>query len=294
MNKGPDFIGIGMERAGTSWLFTQIASHPDIWVPPLKELHFFDVIDPQAFYLKHRYSYHLKSRLKQKAAPFMNLPNRPEFKKNDYLTYLLWDLYFFTGRFNIDWYKRLFDDKFTGGKTCGEITPAYSNLTPETIQMALTMNPNIKFLLMLRNPIERMWSGLVHHFRHIEKRSFKDITESEMLDFLKNPAAQNRSDVASILQTWQGNVPADQIFIQNFERISKDPEGLIKDTYDYLQVDNSYLPQESLYKKKINTYTKHDFNIPESIGDYLINSCMPIINAVEKTHPEITKKWQKI
>ena len=60
--KAPGFIGIGMERAGTSWLFTQLASHPDIWVPPLKEIHYFDVIDPQAKFLDHRYSYHLKSR----------------------------------------------------------------------------------------------------------------------------------------------------------------------------------------------------------------------------------------
>ena len=97
-NHGPDFIGIGMERAGTSWLFTQISSHPDIWVPPLKELHFFDVIDPKAKYLTHRYSYHLKSRLKQKAAPFMSTAHRPEFSKNNYLTYLLWDLFYFTGK----------------------------------------------------------------------------------------------------------------------------------------------------------------------------------------------------
>ena len=43
----PDFIGVGTERAGTSWLFSMIAHHPGSWVPPLKELHFLDSIDTQ-------------------------------------------------------------------------------------------------------------------------------------------------------------------------------------------------------------------------------------------------------
>lgn len=292
MGRGPDFIGIGMERAGTSWLFSQIASHPDIWVPPLKELHFFDVIDPPAKYLTHRYFYHLKSRLKQKAAPFMKLPNRPEFKKNDYLTYLLWDFYFFTGRFDVQWYTRLFDKRFTGGKICGEITPAYSNLTAETIHMILEMNPQVKFLLSVRNPMKRMLSGLIHHFRHIEKRNFEDVSEKEMLSFLKNSAAQNRSDVGNILQTWQNHVPADQLAIQSFERVAEDPKGLIKDTYAYLGVDDSYLPPESLYKKKINAYTRTEFEMPESVREILLETGRTVAEQLEKTHPEITKNWK--
>lgn len=291
MNKGPDFIGVGMERAGTSWLFTQLASHPDIWVPPLKELHFFDVIDPKARYLTHRYSYHLKSRIKQKAAPFLKTSNRPEFTKNNYLTYLLWDYYFFTGKFDIHWYKRLFSTKFTGQKICGEITPAYSNLTPETIHKILEMNKNIKFLMMVRNPLQRMWSGLVHHFRHLEKREISKVSEKEMLNFLENSAAKNRSDLASILQTWQDNVAQEQLLIQSFEDISNTPETLIENTYSFLGVDQKFLPPSDLYQRKINAYTQQQVEIPSTIKDYIITQCNDGVETLKRTHPDITNKW---
>src|SRR5215469_17740999 len=38
--KGPDFICIGMPKAGTGWLYDQLSHHPDFWMPPVKELHY--------------------------------------------------------------------------------------------------------------------------------------------------------------------------------------------------------------------------------------------------------------
>lgn len=39
--EGPDFIGIGTRRAGTTWLSRCLQFHPQIYLP-LKEVHFFD------------------------------------------------------------------------------------------------------------------------------------------------------------------------------------------------------------------------------------------------------------
>ncbi len=39
---GLDFLGIGAQRAGTRWLYDQSQHHPDFWMPPIKELHYFD------------------------------------------------------------------------------------------------------------------------------------------------------------------------------------------------------------------------------------------------------------
>lgn len=292
-NKGPDFIGIGMERAGTSWLFTQLAFHPDIWVPSLKELHFFDVIDPKAKYLTHRYSYHLKSRIKQKFAPFLDMRHRPEFKKNPYWKGFLWDYHYFTGQFNVDWYKRLFHSKFTGGKICGEITPAYSNLTPETIEIILDMNPDVKFLLVVRNPVDRLWSGVIHHFLHVKKKKFEAVSEEEILDFVKNSAAQNRSDLISILEVWQNNVPPENLLIQSFEDIKNNPEKLIKNTYGFLGVDRNFLPPSEMYKKKINSYTQGGFPMSDKVRLTLEKICWPSLDKLAKTHPDIVEKWLK-
>lgn len=39
----PDFLGIGAQKAGTSWLHRNLKSHPEIFLPAQKELHFFDI-----------------------------------------------------------------------------------------------------------------------------------------------------------------------------------------------------------------------------------------------------------
>src|SRR5947207_15861690 len=41
--KVPDFLGIGAARAGTTWLHSNLRRHPQIWLPPVKELHYFDL-----------------------------------------------------------------------------------------------------------------------------------------------------------------------------------------------------------------------------------------------------------
>ena len=38
----PNFIGIGAQRAGSTWLYACLREHPQVFVPPQKELHFFN------------------------------------------------------------------------------------------------------------------------------------------------------------------------------------------------------------------------------------------------------------
>ena len=38
----PDFLGIGAQKSGTSWLYENLKLHPEIYVSEQKELHYFD------------------------------------------------------------------------------------------------------------------------------------------------------------------------------------------------------------------------------------------------------------
>lgn len=37
-----DFLGIGAQKAATSWLHVQLSNHPQVWFPAVKETHFWD------------------------------------------------------------------------------------------------------------------------------------------------------------------------------------------------------------------------------------------------------------
>ena len=38
----PEFLGIGAQKCGTTWLHENLARHPGLFLPPEKELHYFD------------------------------------------------------------------------------------------------------------------------------------------------------------------------------------------------------------------------------------------------------------
>ena len=38
----PNFLGIGAQKAGTTWLYENLRHHPDLYLPEPKELHYFD------------------------------------------------------------------------------------------------------------------------------------------------------------------------------------------------------------------------------------------------------------
>jgi hypothetical protein len=36
----PDFLCVGAQKGGTSWLYRELERHPDFWMPPVKELQY--------------------------------------------------------------------------------------------------------------------------------------------------------------------------------------------------------------------------------------------------------------
>ena len=39
---GPGFVCIGAQKGGTTWLYENLNSHPEVWMPPIKEIHYFN------------------------------------------------------------------------------------------------------------------------------------------------------------------------------------------------------------------------------------------------------------
>jgi hypothetical protein len=60
MTGPPDFVGVGVQRAGTSWWLELIASHPGVVKPRLKELHYFNRFAYTHFDGEAIHEYHLQ------------------------------------------------------------------------------------------------------------------------------------------------------------------------------------------------------------------------------------------
>jgi len=52
-NNKIDFIGIGAEKAGTTWIADCLREHPEIYIPKIKELFFFNEYEPHYLKIKN-------------------------------------------------------------------------------------------------------------------------------------------------------------------------------------------------------------------------------------------------
>ena len=149
----PDFIGIGAQKAGTTWLYDMLAQNPSIWLPPLKEVHYFDYLDAPP------------ARRQKRAEHIEKVAGRLERGKLDkgsegdgaakaaHLRSLVGD-----HLLTPEWYASIFDYPDAEGRVTGEITPAYLELDEKGMQTLTGMLPKTKFVLLVREPAARTMS----------------------------------------------------------------------------------------------------------------------------------------
>lgn len=229
---GPDFLGIGPPKTGTSWLFQNLREHPGVWLPPVKELHWFDQVqdggpypwgrlvfdrDPVVRRWRAYTAMQVRSHLLARAAV------APAWKLR----------YVFRCRSDGD-YLRLFDA--AGDRVAGEITPNYADLDDRHVARVAAVAPRARIILTMRNPIERSWSECRRLLGRRRNRPVADIPHDEIMAFLAGPESLVRSDYVTILARWRRHFPAEQVLAVFLDDIAADPAGTLLDVFRFVGV----------------------------------------------------------
>ena len=250
MDRKVDFIGIGAHKAATSWLYHNLRQHSGIWLPPRKELHYFDrsPIYPSPSYLA---SEHLVDRL------FGTEPHNRGFinrfmrgvahgvRDKDWNA-TQWTLRYFLGTYNDDWYRSLF--RFGEGRTKGEITPSYSILGLEDVKHIREMFPELKVILILRNPVDRAWSHVRFDWERLALNGLGQL--DKIKEFIDAPDQALRSDYVRTLGIWSSCFPKEQIFIGFYDDVMENPHGVVLRVLRFLDV--AQRPNAQALSRKVN------------------------------------------
>lgn len=283
----PDFIGIGMERSGTSWLFKNLAVHPGIWMPPIKEIHYFDEVEQGRDFPRLRR--HMLSRIRSRAAHIVRFPSRPELYKNTVLEYVAWDAAFFGCRRSDSWYRGLFAERFTKGRVCGEITPAYAGLSKDSVWGVVNAFPGTKFILMLRHPYARLKSGLIHYFTIENKRSRVGAVEMEA--WLARDDVRRKSSIARVMENWATQVGEDKLFIGVQNDDTAKAGAFLREVYGFLGVDTAFRPPVDFMATRVNSPDAAKIDIPDSVDALMRDFSDAEMRRLEKDWPHIAKIW---
>ena len=209
---GPDFLCIGAHKAGSTWLYQQLDSHPDFWMPPVKELHYFDQL----------------SRV-QRAA-------RPRCRDERDLRFLerLQSLSAEPG-IDLENYGRLFEPK--ASLLSGDISPNYSTLSDEVIRQVVGYFPNLKVMFLARDPVERVWSHLSMevHYHQIEPFDVTNIDEVNRNLFRRGMLL--RSYPSAVVARWKRYVHPEQFRVYFFDDLQSNPAELRRSILCFLGAD---------------------------------------------------------
>jgi Sulfotransferase domain len=208
----PDFLCVGAQKGGTSWLFHQLTLHPDFWMPPVKEVHYFDSM----------------SRVERKNPP------RCKDERDQWFMARLVELSALP-YIDLATYSELFAAKRT--LLSGDITPAYSMVNDELIEKIVGYFPNLKVIFLARDPVDRAWSQLSMDVRLGNIPSFDSTNPAEVLRNLLSPGVFFRSYPSKIVKRWRRYVRPDLFRIYFFDDLKEDPAGMRRSILSFLGAD---------------------------------------------------------
>ncbi len=256
----PDFLIIGAQKAGTTWLHRNLLVHPQVWMPKEKELHYFDekIWAKSSIKSKLRGNKPMDQRWRRQARRQLN-----RYKKKFSLRDIAWDLRYFFMPPNDEWYASLF--KQGRGKITGEATPDYSILDKEIIAHVHQLMPETKIIFLMRNPIERAWSQVLMGLRG---QSLEAVPDEEFYRHLDNKRSWLFTDYLRTLENWGSFYPEDQIFVGFLEDIHFYPNRLLERLYRFLGADPS--AEYRVIKRKIHSRAVE--TMPTRIASHLADS----------------------
>jgi hypothetical protein len=239
----PDFLCVGAQRAGTTWLYRQLNSHPDFWMPPVKELHYFDQLS------KTKRGSLRRNRDERDLRFFESIKN---LSARSYI--------------DLDDYARLFEAK--GSLLSGDITPAYSMLNDEIIQRIVSYFPSLKVIFLARDPVERVWSQLSLAVRSNMIRPFDVNDVCEVTRNLLHPGVLLRSHPSKIVARWRRYVNPDLFRLYFFDELETNPAELRRSTLRFLEADPDKPPRRPTVDHKSDG-AKEKLRLTEKMRSHL-------------------------
>ena len=258
----PDFLIIGAQKAGTTWLQRNLQTHPDVWMPPEKELHYFDEKARLGGGLVQRLRGDTPAdrRWRRQARSRLKLSQRYGSFQD-----VLWDLRYFFGKPSDAWYASLFEPG--RGKITGETTPDYSILDKEAVAHVHGLMPDAKIVLMMRSPLERPWSAMDMGLR-IAGRSWDTLEDEKVYRRFDRGRTRLMTNYFRTLQNWNAFYPEDRIFVGFLEDVHFFPEELLRRLYAFLGADTA--AEHRVITRKIHSGFQD--TMPAKFAHYLAGS----------------------
>lgn len=158
----------------------------------------------------------------------------------------------------LSWYKSFFPLRIRShNKKTGEASPnyLYSEKAPAELKKDI---PDVKLLVLLRNPIERAYSEYNMHVRQLKRKDFPTSFEAAIAnDDLSLEGSRLylvRGLYAQRIKNWLKHFALSQFLFIKSEDFFRDPKNTLKEVYAFLGIEETY--PANLKAQQVGSYSE--------------------------------------
>ncbi len=307
------FIGVGAQKAGTTWLNDTLLKYDSVATPHIKELHYFDIkwldkdINTISIYKSRakelkQISNNITTAILSKCELFENDPKQQEkiFDKNYLDKYELKkrceriiDLANVLSIKNDSDYIEYFAKLSIGKEVVGEITPSYSLLQQEGFKNIKTLIPHVKIIYIMRDPVDRFISQLKFKGKRHASRGLDEYNILENFeDMLNNVNFIKRADYETTLRNTKENFDSNHLLILFYEKLLyEDTVGQYRKIETYLNLKPKENKEIFSWKDEKSNVTKK-IEIPNNLKKMAGKKLKDIYEYVFKEFEDVPQRWR--
>ncbi|MBV8978447.1 MAG: sulfotransferase [Alphaproteobacteria bacterium] len=228
MPLGPDFLCIGMHKAGTQWLYDQLQGHPDFWMPPLKEMHYLER-DSDIGRNARKVLDQERSTSRPGATRRTPIDARDRAFLEEYASHRALPR-------DVARYAALFAHK--GDRISGDITPQYGELDDALVAEVMTALPDLAIVLLVRDPVARTWSHISQWHRQGRfDRGALDSAQAFRRFLERSARLQKFSSATRVAARWSAHVRPGRFKHLFFDDIAARPQEARREALVFLGAD---------------------------------------------------------
>ncbi|MGH2912828.1 MAG: sulfotransferase [Solirubrobacteraceae bacterium] len=259
-----DFMVIGAAKSGTTTLFEHLRRHPDVWMPPVKEVPYFCSQE----YLARNWHDHLREVFADAPSDRLWGTATPQYMAGTVLS---------------------------GANHAPESSREL--IVPARIHSQL---PNLRLVAILRDPVERCVSAYRMSVRRgLEQRSAAEaieqlLTNEELEQARREPTDQNGhvviGEYARILEAYYSTFAPEQLLVVFTNELNQNPLGTMRRVFSHISANPEFVPPniEARYQP-VNARAHSPRFDPDRLRAHA-GSTLPIVRSLWRRLPATTRE----
>jgi Sulfotransferase family len=197
---------------------------------------------------------------------------------------------------DLDWYEAHFEPEngCEPRPVRGEISPLYARLKAWQVNRIADLLPDLRIVLTLRHPIDRVWSQALYEFGYREGRDVRKISSVEFLRQVERARSQLSSDYCRTIKIWSDAFGKEALHIDLFDRLDEDPETYVNSILRHIGAATPWpLPPKFIRKKVFatNSLVEQEREMPEVVQWYIADRLLESTERLNELLEGRVSRW---